>query len=313
MNLDIEEYLEGQELSDLKIIVDDILKIIECSSLGKDRQFKVLENNFSEDSSVDAYVMGHQQQIYWTISKLKVESGDNGDDQSAFLKLIVEIGDSSDVIVKECFCMKQMLRKIHNVASLVDYIFWSFCPSLCAIRSMMYTVETCKKAVTTTPNPADYDDTDNKVAEFSIQKELHDGDYEEDEENCKIYFCIKNTSDGDSFIELKLSHDLSHMICFQNGNRENGILLPPILASKTLEADIKANLSQGICYLENASFALEDNSQNEHVVNSEVDTNNLLIISDPRVSEVANLLFKLLSPKQNHPLPSSKAKQLQNS
>lgn len=114
-------------------------------------------------------------------------------------------------LVQKCTCFFENNDvELTSKGDLMDYLFLCLCPSMCIVRSIMYLIETCKHAMDPTG-------VDNQLRVSTKTSPT--------QTNICIY------GKDNAFVELQLSSDLSHFVCFPNGDREKrGIPFQPFLS-----------------------------------------------------------------------------------
>jgi len=303
MNLEEEIYSSAlMDMHHLRGIIADVIKIIENSS-GKIKKFNVTEKIIYEAKptrplllssslpppTIATTVMVNYLEIYQVNNpttditkklvslKLVSDSGSGGGGGG---------GDDAPISVYTCI-KKQTHTRISTVGDFLDYLFWSLCPSLCAIRSIMYMMESCKKAM----NSENFDgnlvfsiDKDKKKGEGEAAG-ASDDDYDDDDDDDDDYYENQHISffiyRGSDFVQIKIAPDLTHLICFPNGDLTQEIVLPQIHTTTvfsmqggghgeddssdgednnndntiTMEKEIIERWGRGVCYLEQISFA----------------------------------------------------------
>ena len=296
MKMNTEERLYNSSMEDLdkvKDVVRDVVKIIENSS-GKNKRFRITETN-----------AGRGKKTETNLEIFQISHSDGLEKKKAHVKIT-----DGATAAKPCSvytCMQTTNAKIKSTGDFLDYLFWSLCPSLCAIRSIMYMVESCKKA-------GNHNNGDSShLFVFSIDKDEEEGGIisyndgsgdDDDNEHISFYIYLEN-----NFLQIKIAPDLTHLICFPNGKKDTDqiIILPQVHSSSSyppeaysseigvdgddntlpMEKDMVDRLDRGVCYLEQISFA--------GLAGVQGDSNNVAVVPNPQISKVVNILLETLN------------------
>ena len=121
-----------EDLDKVRDVVRGVVKIIENSS-GKNKRFHITETN-----------AGREKKTETNLEIFQISHSDGSEKKRAHVKVID--GATAAEPLSVYTCMQTTNAKIKSTGDFLDYLFWSLCPSLCAIRSIMYMVESCKKA-----------------------------------------------------------------------------------------------------------------------------------------------------------------------
>jgi len=134
--MNTEEALYNSSMEDLdkvKDVVNGVVKIIENSS-GKNKRFHIVETKNA----------GRGKKTKTNLEIFQISHSDASEKKRAHVKIMDGATAAEPCLVYTC--MRTTNAKIKSTGDFLDYLFWSLCPSLCAIRSIMYMVESCKKA-----------------------------------------------------------------------------------------------------------------------------------------------------------------------
>jgi hypothetical protein len=139
------------------------------------------------------------------IQKIKII---NSSEQAEVASITAHINAHTH-LVKKCTCFfENKVVELTSKGDMMDYLFLSLCPSMCIVRSIMYMIEICKYGM----DPLKVDDQLRVDTKTNLTQT-----------NICIY------GKDDAFVELQLSRDLSHFVCFPNG-KERGIPFKPFLS-----------------------------------------------------------------------------------
>jgi len=276
-----------EDLDKVRDVVNGVVKIIENSS-GKNKRFHIVETKNAgkkTETNLEIFQISHSDGLKKKRAHVKVIDGATAAEPFSVYT-----------------CMRATNAKIKSTGDFLDYLFWSLCPSLCAIRSIMYMVESCKKAGN------HHNDDSSQLFIFSIDKDeeegggiiSEDGDDDDDNEHISFYIYLEN-----NFLQIKIAPDLTHLICFPNGKKDKIIFLPQVHSScypdeaysneigvdgdddtLPMEKDMVDRLDRGVCYLEQISFAGLAGVQGD---------NNIAVVPNPQISKVVNILLENLN------------------
>ncbi len=289
MIMNTEDRLYNSSMEDLdkvRDVVNGVVKIIENSS-GKNKRFHITETNAGKGKKTKTHL-----EIF------QISHSDGSEKKKAHVK--ITDGATAAEPLSVYTCMQTTNAKIKSTGDFLDYLFWSLCPSLCAIRSIMYMVESCKNAGNHN------NDDSSQLFIFSIDKDDDEeggGDDDDDDyydnEHISFYIYLEN-----NFLQIKITPDLTHLICFPNGKRDTDqiIILPQVHSTTEassdeigvdgddtipMEKDMVDRLDRGVCYLEQISFA--------GLAGVEGDNNNVAVVPNPQISKVVNILLETLN------------------
>ena len=121
--------------------------------------------------------------------------------------------DQHTHLVQKCSCFfEKNVVELTSKGDLMDYLFLSLCPSMCIVRSIMYMIETCKYGM----------DPEKVDSQLRVETKTNST-----QTNIFIY------GKDNAFVELQLSSDLSHFVCFSKENKR-GISFPPFLSIENI-------------------------------------------------------------------------------
>jgi hypothetical protein len=184
-------------LSELRLTIDSVITFIDNAS-GQNDSFEVTE-------TVQP-LLKYQAIKFVIISRI---SQSNATLEAHYDKYSHVIANCSYLPLKSS--MKNIELKTQG--DLYDFLLITLCPSLCLLRSIMYMIETCKKAI----DPAEVD----RQLHISISSS------DEDKTLPNLTFCVKGQN---AFVDIRLSRDQSHLVCFLNGNVHEQTHLPSIIS-----------------------------------------------------------------------------------
>jgi hypothetical protein len=178
-------------VSDLVHTAQEVIDVIEKAS-GQSKIFQIYHQTYPNDSSDPSL----------SVDVFKIRSKNVKLSAATF---ITASKKDSDVIQK-CSCMfESKIVNIDTKGDFTDYLFMALCPSMCIIRSIAYAIENCKKGM-------EHADVDKQLKLTSKGEN-------------PVTYCVQGKSE---FVDLKLSKDLSHFVCFPNGQARYKIQLPNI-------------------------------------------------------------------------------------
>ena len=183
-------------LSELRLTIDSVIMFIDNAS-GQNDSFEVTE-------TVQP-LLKYQAIKFVIISRI---SQSNATLEAHYDKYSHVIANCSYLPLKSS--MKNIELKTQG--DLYDFLLITLCPSLCLLRSILYMIETCKKAI----DPAEVD----RQLHISISSS------DEDKTLPNLTFCVKGQN---AFVDIRLSRDQSHLVCFLNGNLHEQTHLPSII------------------------------------------------------------------------------------
>jgi hypothetical protein len=228
--------------SDVKI--SQVLNILDINSIIKD------VTNFIEKVAGRREIFDFTYTTEQTMQKKLIITNTTTKTQVA--SIMAYIDESTD-LVKKCTCLfEENVVELTSKGDLIDYLFLSLCPSMCIVRSIMYLIEICKLGM------------DPK----SLDNQLRVSTKANDQNPAQTNICIYGK--GTAFVELQLSSDMSHFVCFPNG-RKKGIPFQPFLS------------------IENTPYAwyLEKAFANQH-------TDNLNAVPCPQTLQAMEIIFNLI-------------------
>ena len=213
MNSDIDFPISNHLLlSELRLTIDSVIMFIDNAS-GQSDSFHVVESVKTLGHNSQMQTIKSMKFIIFSKTGSEMVGGGSSSSSSSLPKATLEAHYNlySNVIISCSYISSKsisMNSELQTQGDLYDFLILTLCPSLCLIRSIMYMIETCKKGM----DPKQVD----KNLDISILNE---------EKTPNIIFCVKGQN---AFVNIRLSKDQSHLVCFLNGNLENGVRLPSI-------------------------------------------------------------------------------------